>query len=154
MLNWVDILRRILSLYKVRTQSELGMALGLTVNVGLDSDRGGRIIPWEILEKVVEEKKVSWDWLLTGAGSQEEAVPTGEQQEETSPIVGVGEAGGEEKTDVAAEPPLDNQRSRIAHRLPRIETRELERRLLPREGDRNVVPPELDAPPSDVDQSS
>jgi hypothetical protein len=123
MLNWVDILRRILVLYKVRTQAELGMALGVHLNVGLEG--GSDVIPWPVLEKVVADKKVSWDWLLTGKGLE----------------------GGPEGTEAAKPPetqpepkpaPVDNVRSRDPERPLRIETRELARELLGRENNQNA----------------
>lgn len=106
MLNWVAILRRILGLYNVRTQQDLGMALG----VPLDADSlSGREIPWPILERVVAEKGVTWDWLLTGRGESRDPC----------------------KLDDAAKARPDNTTSRATPKAPpRIETREFARVLL------------------------
>ena len=104
MLNWMAIYRRILKLYGAKSQQDLGMALGVPVNFGKDGEEP--VIPWPILELVVSEKRVSWDWLLTGKG----------------------EGGGDTVRRPAAE-------QSGAASPPRLETRELERVLLNPEED-------------------
>lgn len=123
MLNWYAILRRVMSLYNVKTQQELGMALGAPMSLGME-DGAEPVIPWPILELVKGEKSVSWDWLLTGrdwAGAD-----------------GSGAANREERTRVldspaAAGPPTGNAaaaKAGLQRTLPRFQTRELARELL------------------------
>ena len=120
MVNWVDVLRRVMMLYNVKTQQELGMAIGIPAHIGMEGSAGGRTIPWQILERVVEDRKVSWDWLLTGKEHSGEKQPewkdgAGDETEKTgggTPGKGTGEA----------ELPL--------RPYPSQETRELERELL------------------------
>lgn len=135
MLHWVEVLHRILSLYKVRTQQELAMAMGVPVNFGMDGQSEESGIPWPILAIVVKEKNVSWDWLLTGREYQ-----------------GRKHAAEEERSSAATA--IDASRT-PSRNPPRIETRELARQLLPpRGGSRG---PTLDALPSgglDIDDES
>lgn len=105
-MNWVEILKRIFSLYNVKTQAELGMALNLSVNIGMDGNPASAVIPWNVLERVVWEKNVSWDWLLTGKA--------------------FSGSGSSNANFAKASPPPPPVRSRV----PRIETRELTRELL------------------------
>lgn len=121
MLDWVDVLRRILHLYNVKTQQELGMALGVPVRVGLDGDAGEATVPWQIMELVVHNKRVSWDWLLTGRQFQ-------------------ADGRSEEKDDVAKResPPAQPQNAdgqenptATSDRMRYADTRELARDLLP-----------------------
>ncbi len=118
MLNWVAILRRILGLYNVKSQQDLGMALG--VPLAADGSLGEGEIPWLILARVVAEKGVSWDWLLTGR-----------------------EYGGRKRDDGDAPPEApqkpanpDNTTPRAdAKSPPRIETREFMRVMI--DGDKS-----------------
>lgn len=107
MLNWMAIYRRILQLYNVKSQQDLGMALGVPVNFGTEG--ADTAIPWPILELVVAEKRVSWAWLLTGTGDH-----------------GGGDTVRRPAGGQADLPPP-----------PRIETRELERVLLNPEDELN-----------------
>lgn len=127
MLNWFAILRRIMSLYNVKTQQELGMALGAPMHIGME-DKAGVVIPWPILEITVMEKKVSWDWLLTGKGPSPQSTPSGtvqtaEGNDQREPASG-GATGSIQANFAAAKSPAG------AGMPPRFETRELERRLL------------------------
>lgn len=127
MIKWVEVLIRILKLYNVRTQQELGMALAMPVSVGIGDNLENDVIPWPILEKVVLEKKVSWDWLLTGAGEP--------------PAAGARVS--------SRRPPemVDDETSREQNRPPRLETRKLERELLT--NDRGA--PESSVPGAETD---
>lgn len=119
MIKWVEVLKRILSLYHVHTQAELGMAIGIPVSVGMDGHTQSEVIPWDILEKVVRDKRVSWDWLLTG-----EEISGGDK----NGAVGRTRSGAMSESAFVDAP--DNEKAR---RPPRIETRELVRELLPPE---------------------
>ncbi len=111
MINWVAVLRRMLKLYAVKTRGELGMALGIPLNFTLDGTGGESAIPWPVLEVVVAEKHVNWDWLLTGRGEQ-----------------GAPRADGEEDDGGAARRAAE--RAAHAASAPRFETRDLARVLL------------------------
>lgn len=105
MLNWMAVLRRILRLYNVKTLRELGMAMGIPMR---PEDSGPNVpTPWPVLEMVVAEKRVSWDWLLTG---KESGGRPGDGDEEGKPSVPASQP--------SQSPP------------PRLETRELARTLL------------------------
>lgn len=113
MINWVAVLRRVLQAYHVRTLQEFGMALGIPMR---PEDVGPDIpLPWTVLEIVVAEKRLSWDWLLTGKHFQAEG---GDDS---------GKAPGDEKPRKSTAP---TQASMRANRPPRIETREFARALL------------------------
>ena len=71
MINWVAVLRRMLQLYNVKNQQDLGMALGVPLNFSIGGTGLDSAIPWPILELVVSEKRISWDWLLTGRGERD-----------------------------------------------------------------------------------
>ncbi|MCD8140109.1 MAG: hypothetical protein LUE17_10100 [Planctomycetaceae bacterium] len=125
MLNWVAILRRILGLYHVKSQQELGMALG--VPLAADGGLGEGEIPWLILARVVAEKGVSWDWLLTGREYG------GQKQDDEHKQGTAGEKGPE----APATP--DNTASRAGAKTPpRIETREFMRVMI--DPDKNRAP--------------
>ncbi len=128
MLNWVAIYRRLLRLYNVRTQQELGMALGMPFSFGLDGEGKNEAIPWPILEMVVMHKQLSWDWLLTGRFYRNEAEPP------PAAARGKGGPGSGHHTDHDDPLPERIQPQQIdetrTERNPRIETRELMRRLL------------------------
>ena len=70
MLNWIEIRDRIFEVYKISKQKELADALNIDKTVvsrwmaKKESER--RIPTMEILAKVVQDKGVTWDWLLTG----------------------------------------------------------------------------------------
>lgn len=119
MLKWVEILKRVLDAYSVRTQDELGMALGAPVRIGIGDNAKNDVIPWPILERVVLEKGVSWDWLLTGA-----------EHGETGGAKGAHAAAG------AADPAVPQPQvptpaaDAAGPRPPVIETREFTRELL------------------------
>ncbi len=127
MINWIAVLRRMLQLYNVKTQQELGMALGVPLSFTLDGSPGSAI-PWPILELVVSEKRVSWDWLLTGKGERDvsRAAP------ETAAAARKAATSAADSRDAA----------------PRFETRDLARVLLtPQESQTPYTPPpEPDAP--------
>lgn len=65
-LNWRRIYERIFSVFPAKTQKELGEALGVSQDL-ISNWKTGKAIPtWQILEKVVTDKHVTWQWLLTG----------------------------------------------------------------------------------------
>lgn len=124
MLDWVDVLRRLMMLYNVRTQAELSMAMGVEVKVGIDADIQKSGISWRILERAVKDKKVSWNWLMTGF----EIMWDGVNPEKPTPY----------STRMAAAAAAAEEARRKATRKPtRIETRELARKLLYRKPDDN-----------------
>ncbi len=114
MLNWVAILRRLLNLYGVKTQQELGMAIGVPFHLKLEGDGEDDTIPWPILELVVSENNLSWDWLLTGKYYRGQP----------------GEKADDPKRDDAPPPRPEEPAQPAGDKPPRIETRELARRLL------------------------
>ncbi|MCD8349831.1 MAG: helix-turn-helix domain containing protein [Planctomycetaceae bacterium] len=120
MLNWVAILRRILGLYNVKSQQDLGMALG--VPLAADGSLGEGEIPWLILARVVAEKGVSWDWLLTGREFGGQKRNEGETSSKTTGV------------DPKPEHP-DNTSPRSGTAPQRIETREFMRVMI--DGDKS-----------------
>lgn len=138
MINWVAVLRRILRVYGVATQQELGMALGVPVSIHDDGGAHDMVIPWEILGMVVEDKAVSWDWLLTGREF------TGERRDDDEP-------GHPIKPGPAPAPKraIGNTESRTGQ-PPRLETRELARTLLAHDG----ATDQPDSPSKDADASA
>lgn len=125
MLKWVEVLWRILKLYNVRSARELGMALGIPVR--LEEHGAVEEIPWEILELVVADKGVSWDWLLTGRDfCPIDPATKGDKNAPGTPII--GNLGAKPIVrDSAPSRPLAEERVDP----PRFETRELARTLLP-----------------------
>lgn len=129
MIDWVDVLRRLMMLYNVKTQAALSMAMGVAVQVGIGTDIQKTGIPWVILERAVRDKQVSWNWLLTGYDIMWDGVegvtPTRGKPGETDRRQDRGqdhEQNLEHDVDAAwREEPRND---------PRIETRELARRLL------------------------
>ncbi len=113
MINWVAVLRRMLKLYNVKTQGELGMALGVPLNFTLDGTGADSVIPWPILELVVSEKRIGWDWLLTGRGERD-----------------VSRAAEDEPDAAAARRAAEHAADAHASVAPRFETRDLARVLL------------------------
>ena len=65
-LNWKRIYERIFSVYPSKTQEELGKALGVSQDLVSNWKTGKAIPTWHVLEKIVTEKHVTWQWLLTG----------------------------------------------------------------------------------------
>ncbi len=102
MLDWVDVVRRLLCAYNVKTQAELSMAMGMPVEMGANGPIETTGIPWIVLEKAVSEKCLSWDWLMTGDGDGPEESPSATQEEENN----------------------------ISSSMPRYQTRELARELI------------------------
>lgn len=119
MLNWVAVLRRILHLYNVNTQQDLGMALGVPVHIGVESHHD-TTIPWHILELVVADKHVSWDWLMTGRHFREAGKPAEED-----------DGRDEEPRTIPADKSVQQEPRAAPDRPPSLETRELVRALLP-----------------------
>ncbi|MCC8180038.1 MAG: hypothetical protein LIP23_03890 [Planctomycetes bacterium] len=155
MIDWVDVLRRLMVVYNVHTQNELSMAMGVQVKVGLVQDIMATGIPWRILERAVEDKKVSWNWLLAG----KESMPNDGAQCDAKSVPGRlgcnakrAEPPANAKTDgdknnqparkaTAGEDAFDQEMQQARNAPPRIETRELERQLLdnePEQPDENV----------------
>ena len=66
MLIWKEILDRIYSLYRVKTQVELGKALDVSPDLVSRWKIGKNKPTWKVLEKIVQEQSVSWSWLLAG----------------------------------------------------------------------------------------
>ena len=70
MLKWQEIIFRIYELYDVKTQISLAESLGVTrglVSRWHMKDESKRRTPtWDTMAKIVEEKGVTWDWLLEG----------------------------------------------------------------------------------------
>lgn len=118
MLNWFAVLKRMLKLYGVRSTRELGMALGVPLKFGEDGSVE-KEIPWLILEMVVQDKGITWDWLLTGRNA-----PTGSGA--TSEPGRATERDEEPLVKNPSQPP--SKLTRV--KMPRIETRELRRALL------------------------
>lgn len=125
MLNWLAILRRILKLYRVHSTRELGMALGIPLRIGEDG-HADEPLPWPVLEMIVADRGVSWDWLLTGhhflpaAESGKNATKT---RKKKNPDL--------DEDPIVKKCPLPSRPSASAKKPPRIETRELARTLLP-----------------------
>lgn len=138
MIKWVEVLRRILRLYGVATQQEMGMALGVPVSIHAEGGAHDMVIPWEILAMVVGDKRVSWDWLLTGAEFRGERR---DDDEPGHPIKPVPPSGAKQA--------INNTESRNGQ-PPRLETRELARTLLPQTDapDRPEAPPEEEPDPA------
>lgn len=69
-LDWIEIANRIFLLYGAKTNEELGKELdfsGELVRQWRQVDPTKRRTPtWKTLEKVVQDKGVTWEWLLTG----------------------------------------------------------------------------------------
>lgn len=145
MINWIEVLRRIMNLYNVKTQQELGMALGVPVAIGM-GDAPETTIPWPILELVVSEKKVSWDWLLAGVESK----PAREAGKATAGKKSGGTAVRAPETGATT---ANAARARIPGMRPNIETRELERRLLAQDSYREPESPS-DAAPDDAGEEA
>ncbi len=156
MLNWVAIYRRLLRVYNVHTQQELGMALGIPFSFGLEGEAKNEPIPWPILEMVVMHKHLSWDWLLTGKFYRTESgFPAA-----SAAITGGRATGRQTDQDdplPSAPQPQQIDESRT-ERTPRIETRELMRRLLAveknqdeHEAKRMMAAPEQ--PPAEAEES-
>lgn len=124
MLNWVGIVRRMVKLYGVHSAQELGMALGIPFHFGEDGHGADEEIPWMVLDMVVADKGVSWDWLLTGRNFSPEPQPPSRQLElekDEAPIIQRGHTR--------------KQAAPIAVKTPHIETRQLARTLLTPGGD-------------------
>ncbi len=70
MLNWNEIRDRIFQVYNSPKRSALAEMLGVdraTISKWMTENEKDRRNPtMEILEKVVRDKGVTWDWLLTG----------------------------------------------------------------------------------------
>jgi transcriptional regulator with XRE-family HTH domain len=70
MLKWQEIIVRIYELYGVKTQISLAKCLGVTRSLvsrwHLEDPDARRIPTWETMAKVVQDKGVTWDWLLEG----------------------------------------------------------------------------------------
>lgn len=133
MLNWVAILKRILKLYGLHSARELGMALGVPIRRG-EGGQADEEIPWPILEMVVADKGVSWDWVLTGRNFRPESA-------DTKPILRQGGGGGGDGDETPERRPSRQvtatpvpESAPVAP--PRLETRELERTLLTSESQR------------------
>lgn len=61
-----EFLVRLFSVYDVRTQTELGKCLGVSQDLISNWKRGKALPTLEMLAKVVEDKGLTWDWLLEG----------------------------------------------------------------------------------------
>lgn len=133
MLKWIEILKRLLELYHVRTQAELGMAMGVPVNIGIGDHAENLVIPWPLLEKAVLEKKVSWDWLLAGRGPMTPGQPAADKQDDKKAAADA-DAQEEKKSGPPPNNLVDDRTPRGAPVL-RVETRELARQLLDRNPD-------------------
>lgn len=132
MLNWVAVVRRMMQLYRVRTLRDLGMAIGVPMR---PEDNGPDMpVPWRILELVVAEQRISWDWLLTGRHFR---TPGGE-------TVAKSRKGDEDLPQQTAVPSLPPPQP---IKPPRIETRELARTFLDRRTGDRYTPPGLEPPP-------
>lgn len=92
------------------------MALGVPLKFG--EEGAEKELPWLVLEMVIADKGVSWDWLLTGRNTP----------------AGSGAATPDGKGDKEEEPLTKNPAPPISKltraKMPRIETRELRRALL------------------------
>lgn len=74
MVDWVEVYKRLLQVYNVRTQAQLGMAMGVPGSIaGEDVEQTG--ISWKILDLAVTQKELSWDWLLVGKGESPQPAP-------------------------------------------------------------------------------
>ncbi len=148
MLNWVAIYRRLLRLYNVHTQQELGMALGIPFSFGLEGEAKNDPIPWPILEMVVMHKNLSWDWLLTGKFYHNANGSDG------LPARAAGRRPTEQDDPLPDPPEPRHVEETRTEQRPRIETRELMRRLLAVEKNQNghaAHPPPPEPPPPEVD---
>lgn len=133
MVQWIDVLRRLLALYNVRTQVELGMAMAIPIDVGIEDSIQEKGISWMILEKAVREKHVDWNWLMTGSG--------------------VGpkyRSDDEERGHKEEEPAATRKSSRLS--VPSLDTRELERVLL--DNDDSAVKDQLDEEIAQMDRDA
>jgi Lar family restriction alleviation protein len=66
-LDWDEILARILTIYHVKKQIELVEILGVSKGLISGWKKGKSVPRWQLLEKIVIEKNISWQWLLTGS---------------------------------------------------------------------------------------
>jgi Predicted transcriptional regulators len=67
MLNWTEIVDRLFLLYDVSTQTALSDRIGVKQTlISRWTKDPSRRPSWETLEKVVQDKGVTWDWLLEG----------------------------------------------------------------------------------------
>ncbi len=125
MVKWIDVLRRLLALYNVHTQAELGMAMAMPIDAGIEESIQDKGMSWKILEKAVREKHVDWNWLMTGSG--------------VGPKYRSDDEDGEQDQK-QEEPAATKKSSRLS--VPSLDTRELERVLL--ENDASAVTDQLD----------
>lgn len=76
-LDWNGILKRLFFLYGVTTQDDLGKKFDVSQDLISKWKRGITRPTWDLIASVVQEKGVSWEWLLTGkSGNMRELVNT------------------------------------------------------------------------------
>ncbi len=80
MLQWNAVIQRLFEIYGTATQKELAEMLDVTpalVSRWLtDNPKEKRCPTWKTLCKVIEDKCVTWDWLLEGRGPKYWEQPT------------------------------------------------------------------------------
>lgn len=77
-----EIAKRFLSLFCDKNHIQIAKELGAQRTAISEWISGRRQVPWKYLERVVSEKKVSWDWLLNEqVKSTPAAIAAGEQLE-------------------------------------------------------------------------
>lgn len=118
--DWVEVYKRLLQIYNVRTQAQLSMAMGVPgVIAGRDVEQVG--ISWKVLAKAVAQKDLSWDWLLDGKGEAPRPQTDSGESEKRDP----GEHGGAGDGN-----PTGGEESRRSPPPIPMETWELKRQLL------------------------
>ena len=69
-MNWDEIIRRIFELYDSPRKNKLAATLHLDKSMiskwTTDDPETKRHPTWDTLKKIVDEKGVTWDWLLEG----------------------------------------------------------------------------------------
>jgi transcriptional regulator with XRE-family HTH domain len=69
-LNRRDINQRYLALFPAASQEEQGRLIGVSQGMVSYLVNGTLQVPWERLKAVVDDKDVTWDWLLEGQDTQ------------------------------------------------------------------------------------
>lgn len=66
LIDWKELTERLFLLYSVQTQEMLGEKLGVSQDQVSKWVRNRARPTWDLIAKVVQEKGVSWEWLITG----------------------------------------------------------------------------------------
>ncbi len=66
MFDWVAIYNRFAEVYEAKHSTELARILGVSKQSTHYWKTGKSHVPWRRLKKLVDEKCLSWDWLIEG----------------------------------------------------------------------------------------